>query len=672
LDGVVSHEPVAMMMTGKKCLVLMLVAVTIQANAQDTMQGNIMSDTLKEISIQEKRGTRMDVTSRVVELITASDLLKDACCNLSESFENSASVDANYTDAVSGARQIRLLGLDGLYTQFTLENMPSIRGLQNAMGLSYVPGPWMSSIQINKGAGSVVNGYESMAGQINVEYKKPQTAEKFFTNLYINQDVRTELNLYTAYNMKNSKWSGMSMVHGLINWLPMDFNKDGFVDNPLVKQVNAMQRFTYMSGKKFNFISAANVTLEDRRSGQLMFNEKEHVIHNPWKMQLKTVQANVFAKTGFVLNERSSIGLQYKYNFHDQQGTIGSREYKGREHYGYFNTIYQNEVANGQTIKMGLSFQADNVLERLDTFKLKRMELVPGAFVEGSFNFARKVDLVVGIRVDHHNLYGTFFSPRLNLKWNIIHDLSLRLSGGRGYRVSTVFAEHFGFLANNRIVALPAKIQPEIAWNYGASVAYKFFLNYREGLLAVDFFRTDFTNQLVTDIEDPARLSFYNLKGKSYSNSLNVELNYEPVKRFDIKLAYRFEDVKTTYGGILKQVALRPRHKGLVSLEYKLKNNRWRFNTHLTIYSKPRVPQNDFNTTSKNMYLVNAQITYTLKKFWEFYVGGENILNQTQAQPIIGLNGYDVTPKFDASLVWGQIRGAMVFAGFRFQIGRQG
>jgi outer membrane receptor for ferrienterochelin and colicin len=661
-------------MANWKFVVFLMNVIVSSAIAQDDTLQKIE---LKAVEIRSQQNT-VNTLTRKVEILTTRDLQKDACCNLSESFENTATVDANYADAVSGARHIRLLGLDGKYVHFTSENIPGIRGLQQTFGLNFVPGPWMHSIQINKGAGSVINGYESITGQINIEFKKPQNSEKLFANLYLNQDVRTELNVLSAQKSKNEKWSCMTFVHGFINWLPMDLNRDEFVDNPLVKQANLMQRFTYQSGKKFNFIGAISGTFEDRQSGQvahLKSREHHHPVHELWQLRLKTKRMEAFAKTGFILNDVSSIGVQYKYFFHQQFGNIGTKKYDAIEHFGYINLIYQYEFLERSFLKLGSSFLTDKVEEKLDSFLLSRWEMVPGVFAEATYDVEEKINFILGARADYHNLFGPFFSPRFHVKWNILYDLSLRLSAGKAYHIPTIFAENFGFLANNRSISLPSKIKPEQAWSVGGSTNYRFYLDFREGNISVDFFHTRFTNQLITDLENPRELSFYNLNGKSYSNSLQVEMAYELIPRFDAKIAYRFEDVRTTFRSGFKWVPLRPRHKSLIALEYILKNERWRFNTHLTWYGLARVPSTATNEPqfriperSKNYFLLNAQITYIHKKFFEVYVGVENILNQTQPMPVIGLNGFQVTPQFDASLVWGPIRGVMVFAGLRFTI----
>ena len=631
---------------------------------------------IKDVEIVRKQATKLEMTPRNVEVINSAGLVKDACCNLSESFVNSASVDVSYADAVSGAKEILLLGLDGSYSQIMIENIPAIRGLGNIFGLTYIPGPWMNSIQVNKGAGSVVNGYEAVTGQINIEFKKPQVAERLFVNGFLNQDARAELNIYTAHRLPNPKWITMLLTHGQLNLVKMDFNNDGFIDNPLIKEGNIMSRWTYQNGKGFTFISAASLLAEDRRGGQSNYDfDQSNRAQNYWGTRLATIKADAWAKTGFTVNNTSSVGLQYKYALHQQDGFIGSRDYVAREHFGYFNLIYQTEYAGEDNlIKLGISSQINDTREQLDSFHYQRLELVPGAFAEMSYAYQRKLSMIVGLRADYHSLYGPFITPRFNLKWNILYALSLRLAAGRGYHIPAVIAENYGLLANNRSLSITPNIKPEVAWNYGASLSYKYFIDFREGSITLDYYRTDFENQLIADIENVRQLHFYNLQGRSYSNSVQIEAQYEVYKGLDLKLAYKYDDVRSTYGGVLRQVPLKPRHKGLAAVEYVTTNHHWRFNSSLTWYGATRVPdtspnaaENQRPTISKNFFLLNAQVTYTIHRIWEVYIGGENILNQTQASAIIS-NDKPQSKEFDASLIWGQLRGAMVFAGFRVSI----
>lgn len=648
---------------------------TVAINGNKLLTLSIYPAMLTNVEINARKATKLEASTMNVEVLNANDLVKDACCNLSESFENSTTVDASYSDAVSGAKEIRMLGLDGVYTQIMVENIPSIRGLGNTFGLNYVPGPFMHSIQVNKGAGSVVNGYESVTGQINLEYKKPEDAEKLYINFFINQDVRSELNVIAAHKITD-KWGELTAVNGSFNWLKMDLNHDGYIDNPLVKNLNVFQRFTYKSGKKFNLISGVGVTVEDRIGGSIHFKPNENRnTQNDWGLRLTTGRVEAFAKTGFTISDDNFVGLQYKYTFHQQQGFVGRRNYKGVENFGYFNAIIQHNITSEHSLKAGISVQIDNVREAFDTFNRNRLEVVPGVFTEGNFNFGTddKVSIVVGGRVDYHNLYGPFVTPRANVKWKIIPDLSLRVSAGQGYRVPTIFAENFGWLANSREIVVAPDLKYESAWNYGANLTYKFFLGFREGYISVDYYRTDFTNQVVVDLEDARKLQFYNLQGKSYANAAQAEISYEVVKGFDVKLAYKYEQSKTDYIEGRKIYPLRPQHRGLVSLGYNTKNKHWRFNTSLNWFGKTRIPDTSVNdepnqrsTISKDWFQLNAQITYTHKR-WEVYIGGENLINFVQSNPIIA-GSEPFSNQFDASLIWGPLRGAMAFAGFRYVI----
>ncbi len=651
-------------------IIICHLALALQAQT-DTTQKQVQ---LKDVEISSKQATRLEMSSMNVEVINSGDLVKDACCNLSESFENSATVDVNFTDAVSGAKEIRMLGLDGVYTQIMVENIPSIRALGNTFGLNYIPGPLMSSIQVNKGAGSVVNGYESMTGQINVEFKKPQTADQFYANVFLNQDLRTELNLISATKI-NSKWSTLTSLQGQLSMLKIDMNRDHYLDNPLVKNINLFNRFTYMSQKVFSWWLGVSATVEDRTGGSVRFNTGENrFTQNDWGLRLSTSRVEVFSKTAFNLPKETFIGIQYKYIYQNQFGYVGRRDYSGLEHFGYLNFIYQKTMSEKEdVIKVGGSVQLDYVLEKFDSFNRKRMEAVPGVFTEATFNIGRdkKVVMVAGLRVDQHNLYGTFLSPRFNLKWNILYDLSLRISAGKGYRAPSLFAENFGLLANNRAIIIDPNIRAEETSNFGASLNYKFFLNFREGNISVDYYRTDFLHQVVVDMENVRQLQFYNLAGKSFANAVQAEANYEVVKGFDVKLAYKYEQAKSDYKSGRKIIPLRPQHRGLVSLQYTTKNKHWRFNTGLNWFGKTRIPDTSPNDAanqralqSKDFFQLNAQITYRWKK-WEVYLGGENLLNFSQKNPIIA-GDQPFSNQFDASLIWGPLRGAMAFAGVRF------
>lgn len=622
---------------------------------------------MKEVNIVRKQATHMEMKTQNVELISSADLQKDACCNLSESFMRTGAVDMQYSDGISGAKEIRMLGLAGNYLQSMYENMPGIRGINATFGMEYMPGPWLQSIQINKGTGSVVNGYEAITGQMNLELKKPQSAERFFANVYMNQDARTEVNLYGATKLGEKPWYVMGLVHGSVNWVKMDMNKDGFMDNPLHKRFTAMNRWFHLKKDGGMFMLVGDVNFEQRQTGQLAYDFRtDFTKQDAWGNQLNTNHVALFSKTSFNFSHESSLGIQWKYTFQDQHGFIADKLLRSREHFGYLNLIYQNEFTEGNTIKVGGSVLVNAVQESLATYSTKRTEIVPGIFSEVTFNPLKKLNIVGGLRVDHHNLFGTFLSPRLHLKWDALYALTIRASAGRGYRTPNLIADNYAYFFSHRTVQF-GQLKPEIAWNYGVSLAYKFNLAFREGWIHVDFYRTDFERQLVVDLEQRDELNIYTANGKSYSNSLQAEVSYEVAEGFNAKLAYKWDNVKVNYKSGLAIQALKPQHKVLVVLDYNWDKPRLLFTANFVWYSKSRIPavHADEHVHANYLYTLNMQITKKIKEQWQVYVGAENMLNQMQHNPILSAE-QPFNKAFDATLIWGPIRGAMVYAGFRF------
>ena len=189
---------------------------------------------------------------RLMENISAGELFKAACCNLSESFETNASVDVSIPDAVTGAKELRMLGLSGRYSMLSREFMPGIRGIAIPYGLLFTPGSWVESMQLTKGAGSVVNGYESISGQINIELKKPESNERLFLNGYINQMLRSELNANASFDVAPK---AKTAILGHYSYLPKmnDNNNDGFSDNQVGDMVAIVNRWKFDNNQGINW-----------------------------------------------------------------------------------------------------------------------------------------------------------------------------------------------------------------------------------------------------------------------------------------------------------------------------------------------------------------------------------------------------------------------------------
>lgn len=635
-----------------------------------TLQPSLQLKTY-EISTREKSSFINTVDPLLVETITSKELNKAACCNISESFETNASVDVNITDAVSGTKKIQLLGLDGIYTQMQFENLPLIRGLSSAFGLTHIPGTWVESIQIKKGAGSVVNGYESTTGQINVEFEKPDEADKLFLNLYTNERLRMEANIHAAQQL-NDKWSTMTFAHASTQPLEWDNNHDDFLDQPLRTQYNLFNRWKYVGEKhisQFGF----NGVYEDLTSGQLTSND----IPNPYSINVDTRKLEVFTKNGLLFPDlpHRSIGILNTFRYHDHQSLYGNKKYDAVQKSGYLNIIYQTIIGNtDHSIKSGGSLVYDHFDKNYNDSLFGRTEIVPGIFTEYAYDAGNKSSIVAGLRVDHHNTFGLFITPRMHYKYNFTKQTAFRISLGRGFRTAHPFIENAAIMASSREIRVLEQLQPEIAWNYGTSFTHRFEAWEKNMDISVDYYFTNFENQVVIDMENSDEVLMYNLDGTSFSHSLQADYSVSVTEAFEVKVAYKWYDIKTTFRGELKEKPLIAKNRALLNLAYFSNFDKWKFDLTLNWFGKSRAPSTADNPIayqrddfSKNYALLNAQITHTLKNGMEIYVGSENITNYRQPDPIIAAD-QPFSSYFDASLIWGPVNGRVTYAGLKFNL----
>jgi len=644
------------------------------------------AETLDDVEIlYRQKSTEIDfLESKKVEVISGKELLKAACCNLSESFETNPSVDVSYTDAVTGTRQIQMLGLAGPNIQITRENMPDIRGLSSIYGLTYIPGTWIESIHVVKGTGSVINGFESIAGQINVNLQKPEYMDKLLLNGYVNQGGRIEANANVRIDVGKDLGTAL-LIHGSTNRIKHDRNHDGFLDMPLSNQGVLLNRWELRKDNGFHFEVGVKGTWINKTGGELDFNpETDEGTTNAWGMKLFTERLEGWTKIGKVNVQKpwQSFGIQLSGTIHDQDSYFGLTRYDASQNSLYGNFLYQSIIANtNHKILTGLSFQYDNYKEVHNTINYDRKEVVPGAFLEYTFNHLDNFTTVAGIRVDHHNQFGTFVTPRLHMRYALSDHSVLRVSAGRGQRTAIIISENNGLLASSRqfIIEgqennLPYGLKPEIAWNYGINFTHEFTLDYRDGFFSFDFYRTDFENQIVVDLDrDPQAVVFYNLNGDSYSNSFQAQVDYELIKRLDIRLAYRFFDVKTTYDGDLRLKPLISRHRFFINLAYESRKY-WKVDYTLNWQGKKRIPDTFNNPESyqlseysPNFLVMNFQISKTWLEKLNVYVGVENLLNYRQENPILAAED-PFGPYFDSSLAWGPIFGRNIYAGIRYTL----
>lgn len=619
------------------------------------------------------------------QVMTEKELFKAACCNLSESFETNPSVDVSYNDAVTGSKQIQLLGLSGNYTQLTVENLPGPRGIATPLGLNSIAGPWVESIQLTKGIGSVANGYESIAGQINVELKKPENSERLFANLYVNDFGKSDLNLNLSQKL-GKKWSAGLLLHDdfLFN-KKLDDNKDGFRDLPTGNQFSMVNRWKYDDGKGLLAQFGVKLLLDNRTGGELAFNpDNDKLTNHRYGLGTNTERYEGFAKIGYVFPAKKykSFGFQLSAISHKQDSYFGLTSYDAREQNFYLNAIYQSIInTTAHKFRTGFSLLYDHYDETLKAQPYRRTETVPGAFFEYTFTPNEKFNVVAGLRGDYNSLFGAFGTARLHLRYEPVKGTTIRISAGNGQRTANIFAENMGALVSSRqlMIINPAAgkaygLNPEKAWNKGISIDQQFKLFKHNASVSLDFFRNDFTSQVVVDMEQPGQLKFYNLTGRSYSNSFQAELNLEPVDKLELRFAYRYFDVKTDYNGQLKERPLLAPHRAFANIAYAVKG--WKFDYTVTYNGPKRVPGTASNPPayqrsnySPGFWVMNTQVSKTIGKKHPFdlYVGAENLGAYMQPKAIIAAD-QPFSPYFDASMVWGPVTGRMLYAGLRYKI----
>lgn len=616
--------------------------------------------------------------------ITDKELLKAACCNLSESFETNATVDVSYSNAVSGTKQLKMLGLDQKYVMLTKELLPEIRGISNAYGLNFIPGRWIESIQLVKGAGSVSNGYESIVGHINTELYKSENRPKTSLNFYGDINTRFEGN-FVHNNKINDKWAQSILLHGNATTERQDHNDDGFMDQPIGRGINLSYLLNYNdlenSGLGTHF--GINYVNDHRLGGQKDFNEKyDKLSTSAYGIGVDIQRFQFWNKTGYIFPGKpyQSIGWMNQFTYHEQDSYFGLKTYDATQKTFYSNLIFESIFGHtGHKYKTGLSFLYDNYDEVYNLINHKRNETVPGAFFEYTYA-GEKLTMVAGARVDLHNLAGTQFTPRLNIKYDLAPKTTLRASAGRGFRTANIFAESQNYFASNRQINIIDNngdiygLKPEIAWNYGISLNQEFRIFGRKSTLMADFFRTDFTDQVVVDLDaSPQSILFYNLDGKSYANSFQIQWDLQPVRRLDVRVAYKYYDTRTDYLSGSKELPFTPKHRGFLNLGYSTMktadSKQWSFDTTLQWIGEQRLPdsqsnpaQFQFDEYGKSYFQLSAQVSRNFNKNIRMYIGGDNLLGYTQSNPIVDVKN-PFSNYFDAAMIYAPVMPANIHIG---------
>lgn len=637
------------------------------------------------------------------EVISSAGLKKMACCNLAESFENSASVTVGYSDAVTGARQIRLLGLSGIYTQMLDENRPSMRGLAAPFGLSYVPGQWLESIQVSKGLSSVNNGAESITGQINMEYRKPTDEKPLFLNASVMNDTKTDFNVASSLQM-GEKWSTVLLGHVSGNFRTFDHNNDGFMDDPEMFQVNVANRWLYYGPTGVQVRFGLRALQDMRKGGQSGYDYKKYTLAStsPWGSDIINRQLNTYVKVGVPISEDNAKNIAFvaDYTLTDMNLRAGASKYLATQNSGFFNVLFQDEINDSHKFTLALGGTADwfaeDFMRKVAAQKLepgKKSDAFYNAGISGEYTFhaGDKFSSIVGLRGDWFNGEGFKAVPRLTLKYSPLEQIVLRANGGRGLRRALPVIDNIGVLSTGKsFTGAYSDHLLEDAWTFGGNAT--FYLPFGasdDTYLSFDYFGTRFAEQMVVDYEHGLNaIDFYALGGKrSFSNNYQVDFNVEAFRRFTVSATFRYTDAKVELEGRgLVERPMTSRYKGVLNLQYATNLNKWIFDFTASVNGKARVYEfmkdlrgDDGKLLYADGYtpaypLLYLQVTKRFKGV-DLYLGAENLTNFRQKNVVIGTSVDGVSshvdasrPDFDASAVWGPIMGTKFYLGVRFTL----
>lgn len=628
---------------------------------------------LKDVVVKATNGIKSKYRVDNADIIGQGQLIRAACCNLGESFVANPSVDVSYSDAATGAKQIKLLGLSGTYVQMLTENVPNLRGASLPYSLGYVPGPWMQSIQVSKGASSVKNGYESTTGQINIEFLKPQGTDALRANVYQDSELKTEVNLDGSLHLTD-RLSTSTLLHFENRQTDHDGNDDGFMDMPKLRQYNVMHRWAYVSPRWISQLMLRG--LHDEREGGQSQKHADIFSSEPlYSTSVKTNRYEMQWKNGFTLNadHNTSVALMLHGSWHDAENRFGLTRYDVTQKNAYAQLMFETDINANNNISVGASLNYDRYDERFNPLGTKPNpetsvtgETTPGLYAQYTYKLGEKLTVMPGVRWDHSDRYGSFVTPRLHVKYSPSDIITLRASAGKGYRSPHALAENVTLLASGRDVIVSPDLKQEEAWNMGASVSMNIPLAGRTLELNAEYYYTDFLNQMIINFDGAKgahTLSFENLDGKSYSHTFQVDATYPLFSGMTATAAFRLNDVKCTYDGELRQKPLTSRYKGLLTLSYKTPLELWQFdvtgqlNGDGELYDRSRYPA---------YFQLQAQVTREFRKF-SLYVGGENLTNYKIDNPIL-YSHHPWTSAFDATQVWGPVTGAMAYIGIRYKL----
>lgn len=627
---------------------------------------------LDEVTVTGPTGLKKLRGATNTELISADELKRAACCNLGESFTTNPSVDVSYSDAATGARQIRLLGLSGTYVQMLTENIPNLRGVAAPYGLGYIAGPWMQSIQVSKGTSSVKNGYESITGQINIEMKKPQLDPSLNLNMYYDRLNKLEANADGNVSLGKG-WSAGALVHAENGFTAHDSNGDTFADMPKIRQVAVMPRVAWL-GRNYVFQVGARYIDESRKSGQITGHGDHSTVILPYTIGISTRRWEAFTKNAWMYDRTNdgNVALILSATGHTQDAGYGDKRCNITQHELYASLMYERKWADSHALSAGLSLNRDSHRYNLllpavasAPDRARDTETVPGAYVQYTYNLADKLIAMGGVRYDHSSLYGSAVTPRVHLRYTPTDAWTMHASIGTGHHSPLPLAEYSWLLASNRKLVIAPELKREDALNCGGGFSWTAWPAAKKLVLSAEYYFTRFAHQLLPDMDsDDHAVRIFSSAKPSRSHALQLEATVDLLDELAVTAAWRYADVRADYGLGYTSKPLASPHKGLLTVSWSPNMGLWQADV-TGLYNGPGRLPGSFGRYH-GYFSLNAQVTKNFRH-WSLYIGGENLTGYTQSNPIISA-GNPWSPDFDATMIYAPLHGANVYIGFRYHI----
>ncbi|MBI3232973.1 MAG: TonB-dependent receptor plug domain-containing protein, partial [Bacteroidetes bacterium] len=641
-----------------------------------------------ELNNYTKTANSKNLATFQTEQITQKELSKAACCDMAGCFETQATVQPQTTNVITNSKELRILGLSGVYNQVLIDGFPLIQGLSYTYGISSYPGSLIDNIFVSKGANSVLHGYESISGQINLIPKSADKTDRLFANIYINSFGEKHVNFNYANTVgKAKKWNTFLALHSVQPANKFDRDGDKFLDLPKLTRYMIYNKWKYGSENVKGLYANIGWRLvtENRVGGQVDFNPDTDKGSN--KVYGQTVgfyQPEIYSKLGYRFNAQHSLVFSFSTFYQSQTAYFGTTKYMATQLNSYINLQHEVLWKKVHQLKYGVSYRYQVLKEEItipqvDSFRhyggtYQTNLSIPGFFAENILKFGERLTIITGARIDRHQTYGYYFTPRAMVKVNINKSNTLRMSSGKGWRQVNLFSENINLLASSRDILFQEKLKPEEAFNWGINYVYSIDRKKFSGTLSLDFYQTRFSNQFFPDYDsDPRKAIIKNYDGQSISNAFQVDISAKFLGYIEFKAGYNFLNVFRVIDGAQYILPFNPKNRLMTAISIRPQKSKWMIDMNMHWYDKQRLPNTSKSPSeyqqadySKAYELINVQVTYKAKRI-EYYAGCENALDFRQRKPIIGWQD-PFGPYFDTSSVWGPTRGRELYIGARWKL----